>query len=300
MQAEKIPYVFIMGLAHCGSTLLTFLVNAHPEIASVGEIERLRLFIPDSWSRKTDGCSCGRSFYACPFWNRALAGFAARGHGFDKIDYFNYTPPQKQIADEKLKAFVEAVLDVTGKRVFLDASKQPALIEPLFANPYLDVRVINLYRDARASINAWLKDLNPEASHLSARANRLENVLFRTFHAWRVIRSWRQKERERQAVLASLPVERVLSVKYETLAAAPRETMEKIFAFLGVEAGQGTVEGFKSSVEHHIIGNPMRISGQERIVVDESWRTEMQANTLHLFRLLGGERLNREMGYDND
>ena len=297
MKAEKTPYTFILGLEHGGSSHLAFLLNAHPEIATLGEIERLRVFIPDTWNRKTDTCFCGRTFYACPFWNRVLAGFAARGHGFDEIDYFTYSPDQKQMADDKLKALAEAVLDVSGKRVFLDASKFPRYVKPLFENPHLDVRIINLYRDGRASINLWLNHLRRTPSNRRLPVNWWRNGLLRQITISRIIWAWRRQETERQSVLATIPTDRVLSIKYEDLVTTPQKTLRSIFAFLRVDEEFEVVEGSKFAVEQHIIGNQMLLHSQEKIIPDDKRRTEMEADSLFLFRFLRGERLNRKIGY---
>jgi hypothetical protein len=297
MQAKKTDYTFILGLSHCGSTLLTFLLNAHPEIATVGEIERLRAFIPDRWARKKDACSCGRSFYECPVWNRILAGFAARGHGFNDVDYFAYNTEQKPEADAKLKAFTDAVLEVSEKRVFLDASKKAGIVKSIFDNPYLNVKVINLYRDGRGVVNSWLKHEKRGASRrMHSTGTRGDNHR-RPVDVFRTIWRWRRLEMERQSVLAAIPADRVLSVKYEDLATASQKTLREIFVFLQVDPRVDVVPDFKSAVEHHVIGNPMRLDEWEEIVPDTSWRTEMQAGSLLLFRLLGGERLNRMAGY---
>ncbi len=298
MQTEpRVPYVFLLGLAHSGSTLLTFLLNAHPEIATIGEIERLRTFIPDRWSRKSDSCSCGRPFYECPFWNRVLAGFAARGHGFDEIDYFAYRPSQKPVADEKLKALAESVIDVSQKRIFLDASKYPRFLGPLSANPHLDLRVINLYRDGRATVNSWLRHLRHRPAYKRLPENWREHALLRPLITGRIIWEWRRREKERQRALTWLPAGSYYSVKYEELCAAPAGTLEKIFDFLQVDAEADLETGFKSEVEHHIIGNQMRLNRQEKIILDEKWRTQMKPDMLSAFRLLGGERLNQHLGY---
>ena len=171
---------------HSGSTLLSFLLNAHPEIVTVGETCRIGVNIPDRWTRKAGKCSCGKPYYYCDFWNRVLAGIAARGVGISKPDYFRfemfnigvlnyayrkaYSRPlgrtilrlslplyrrKKELADKKLCAFVESVLEVSGKTIFLDASKAPYWIYPLSQNPFFDLWILDLYRDGRGVVDSW-------------------------------------------------------------------------------------------------------------------------------------------------
>ena len=68
--------VYIAGMSHSGSTLLNLMLNAHPEMMSVGElIDLARRAIPQDAKRtKYTPCLCGApSLCECQFWSRVNA-----------------------------------------------------------------------------------------------------------------------------------------------------------------------------------------------------------------------------------
>lgn len=275
-----LPYAFILGMSHSGSTLLAFLLNAHPEIVCIGETSRLSELLPPRWRPGNDRCSCGLNYFACDFWNRTLAGMAARGQGLGEPDFFDYSRSGRRQAALKLKAFVESSLDVAGARVFADASKHPHLVRPLAGNPHLDLKLINLTRDGRAVFNSWRK-------------NRQESP------PDRVARRWLRQEERREAALKLAPHERRLDVRYEDLAQDPPSAMRRIFEFLAVDPDVDVVGGYKTRVPHHIVGNRMRLDSGESIVFDESWRRELPSTWMETFRRMGGPARNRSLGYED-
>lgn len=277
MAENKIPYVYIAGLSHSGSTLLAFLLNAHPELVSIGEASRVGEVLPDRWATRKDLCSCGKPFFYCEFWNRTLAGLAARGFGLQASDPFDGPESEAQPDQRKWQAFVEAVLDVSGANVFVDASKAAAYVTRLQGHSGLDLKVINLLRDGRGVIFSWMKRLPDTPPEI-------------------VIGSWVQHENERAARLRSMDPDRILEVRYEDLCLTPVETLEKIFTFVGVDPAFDVTVGYKSAVNHHVIGNQMRLTGDEQITLDETWRREMDDRIIEKFFDLGGA-INARNGY---
>lgn len=268
-------YVYIIGLSHSGSTLLSFLLNAHPEVVSVGEVSRLGDLIPDRWQEKNDLCSCRRPFFLCEFWNRTLAGMAARGHGLVSGDPFG------ERIEEKLPAFVAATLDVGGARIFVDASKIPSHAPRLLGIASFDTRFINLLRDARGILYSWSKRL------LSASNEKL-------------VLQWLRQERLRQAVLRQLPPERVYTLRYEDLCREPVKVTRALLAFLGADPAPDVTSRFKSTHPHHIIGNPMRLTDDETIRLDEGWHDGLPREVLDLLDHQGGHGMNHRNGYARD
>lgn len=273
-----IPYVYLLGQSHSGSTVLAFLANAHPEVVSVGEVSRLGEILPDRWRQKNDSCSCGQPFYHCPFWNRALAGLAARGHGLTVTDPFGYPRGERKVAERRLLALVESMLEISGKRVFFDASKTLACAPVIAKNPHFRVSFLDLYRDGRGIVISWLRrvvEKQPE----------------------RVVRAWVEREKLRRKALAALGPAPVLRLKYEDFARSPREELRRLFAFLGVETEADVTAGFKSRVEHHIVGNQMRLNDQETITLDEKWRAAWTPEMERVFTAFGADEINRRNGY---
>ena len=275
---QKLLYVYIAGMEHSGSTILTFLLNAHPQITSTGEVNVAHEILPVRWQNRRGTCSCGQHYYECFFWQRVLAGMAARGYGLNgKSFYWPDTGSSEEAGNQKILAFAEAVLDVSGASVFVDASKRADFVQPLLKNSLIDLRIINLYRDGRGIVNSWKKN-NPKISIA------------------RLIRKWVAQEKARTKILREVPKERVYALKYEELCATPDEILQKLYRFIGVSSDVETIEGYKTKVEHHIVGNPMRLNQTETIRLDEKWRQQLSQRDLLTFRLLGSPQ-NRRNGY---
>lgn len=86
-------------------------------------------------------------------------------------------------------------------------------------------------------------------------------------------------------------------VHYEMLAQDPDVVMRGIFAFIGVDPSVQVSTGYKSTVEHHIVGNPMRLNDSEGIRFDEKWRKLWDDGMLDQFKRLFGDSMNKQNGY---
>src|SRR5512146_2737200 len=77
-------FVGIETTSFSGATLLCFLLNAHPEIASIGEMNGLVLKNPDTYT-----CSCGKNIKTGEFWQGMQREMARCGFEFDLADFRN-------------------------------------------------------------------------------------------------------------------------------------------------------------------------------------------------------------------
>jgi hypothetical protein len=66
--SPRFKTVFVLGLAHCGSTLLGRMLGMHPAVLSVGELMRLGPAV-----ERDALCTCGAVMSQCPFWAPRLA-----------------------------------------------------------------------------------------------------------------------------------------------------------------------------------------------------------------------------------
>jgi len=62
----RFSVVFVLGIAHSGSTLLGRMLNMHSEVLCVGELLRLE----EALVNEDEKCSCGELMTACSFWTR--------------------------------------------------------------------------------------------------------------------------------------------------------------------------------------------------------------------------------------
>src|SRR5215469_10239405 len=65
--------VFVVGSGHSGSTLLSMMLGAHPEVLALSEISYF-----DRWIGLNDVCNCGVPVRSCPLWSKVVARISAR------------------------------------------------------------------------------------------------------------------------------------------------------------------------------------------------------------------------------
>ncbi len=291
-----IPYVYILGMPHSGSTLLTFLLNAHPQLISVGEVALVGRILPARWAERRGQCSCGQLFYQCDFWIRVLETAAHRGLRLGHPDFFRFSQRAEKDAQNALLYFVESVLQVGGAQIFIDSSKSPEYLDVLARNDGIQLYVLDFYRDGRALLYAWLKHIShPLVDKWFPNWRRAR--FLRSWITRKLVNGWVRKEKERRTALQKVNSRYVFRLKYEDLCSQPVETMRSVFRFLGVDSSVDVTQGFKSQVEHHIIGNQMRLSRHDRILLDQKWIQALPAYALETFAKAGGRETNLSNGY---
>ncbi len=294
MEERKIPYVFLTSHAFSGSTLTSFLLGAHPEIATVGMLTGPATHL----DLKTYRCSCGNLFQQDPFWqdvttavNQYGVSYSLNQHLGTRIEFgsnnlirqirtgslrsnalekfrdwlmFNLWPGHKQAMLELVhrnEIFAQAILDVSGKPVFLDTSKDPMRLRYLRLSPRIDLYVIHLVRDVRGVV----------ASIMSRRSDM--TVKQATNH-------WLVAEHNIRRHLESVPESRQILVHYEDIATNPLQTLNRLFTFMGVKPLEQMVD-FREA-DNHILGNKMRKRSSSEIKLDERWQTVLSESQLQL------------------
>jgi Sulfotransferase family len=299
--------VYIMGHGYSGSTLLTFLLGAHPEIATIGELgiaPRGKTTTPEEYL-----CSCRTPIRHCGFWQRVSREMAERGHDFDIWEAdLDFRARDGGLSDvvlravqrgplleaargaalhtipgarrelfrvlDRIESLVEIVTNIKGCDTFVDSSKRPerAVLMRRFGN--FDMKVIHLVRDGRAVSWSTMKNLGVDEQEAT--------------------RSWLADNRGCHHARRYFPADRWLTLRYEDLCAEPLAVLHRIYGFLGVSAKNG-IHDFRA-FDHHIIGNRMRLSSTAEIRLDESWKQALSPEQMALIeRRIGG--LNRQFGY---
>ena len=287
-RSRPIPLGFIAGAGYSGSTLTAFILNTHPTIFSPGEMGPVAAFERDDYP-----CSCGAALIACPFFASVAETMSRKGVDFDlrhwRLNYrFSRNPyverllrlafanprvemlhraayalvrPYRRLVashHRRLHAFVQAVLEMSGKEICLDATKAPARVSGLRRIPAFNLRVIHLVRDPRGYCNSARRRLRqslPESAHVWVRTNLLVHRQIRALAADTWIR-----------------------VRYESLCGDPEREFPRVAAFLGADGFQ-MPDDFRAC-SHHIIGNKMRLpaDGRSRVIADETWKTDLSAD----------------------
>jgi hypothetical protein len=308
VERPRIRYVCLPGSRFTGSTLLGSLLNEHPDCASIGAatglIRRTDL--------STYQCSCGELFRKCEFWNHIAARTRALGHpvnvfetnfwnthlrlsrnhlingllvrslGWDRLnrgrDAILRRIPGAGAAISRMAwntwSLASAVLERTGKTVFVDTARDHQRPKYLAPFPMLDVKVIHLIRDPRGNSASIMKHTGVDVATAA--------------------RQWTHSNAEAARVRRYLPPERWMSLHYEALCADPAGVLDRISDFLGI--GRPMMQhGFRNSVSH-IIGNKMRMKGLGEIREDLSWQTGLGNADLSTIARIAGST-SRSLGY---
>lgn len=282
--------VYVVGWGRSGSTLLDNVLGELDEFVSVGELASL-------WGQIRAGarCGCGEPVAHCEFWARVLDG--AFGKGGRTLDFahraselvhrvvrlrkvwriLRYTPLESRPWPE-LDSYVDLLSDlysgisaVSGARVIVDSSKNPAgaavlrLVHDI--NPYF----VQLVRDPRAVAFSWQRSVAlPE---FEGRREMGRPSPIRSSVQWTTCNLAAQAVRNRE-------LERSLLMRYETFVQAPRESVERILFLAGRQSDLAFVQGSSVSLgrNHTVGGNPSRFrTGTVKLRLDDEWRTKQMS-----------------------
>lgn len=296
------------GSPFTGSTLLGVLLNEHPRLASVGAATGLIRGI----DLTTYVCSCGRLFRECEFWSgiadrtrelghpvdvyqtnfwntnlrlshsKLLNGLLIRSLGQDQVNDVRdaliwHLPPVRRAMSAmgwNTWALATAVLERTGKQVFVDTARDHQRPKYLWNHPRLDVKVIHLIRDPRGNSASIMKHANVGAAEAA--------------------RQWRHYNLEADRVRRYLPQDRWMTIYYEELCADAGQVLDRISDFLGVERARTQPD--PQDPDRHIIGNPMRLKALSEIREDRSWQTKLRKDELSVIAKIAGPA-SRELGF---
>jgi hypothetical protein len=307
--SRRIPYVCMPGSPFTGSTLLGLLLNEHPHLASIGAGTGLIRDIDLS----TYACSCGKLFRECEFWaqvatrtrelghpvnvfetnfwnthlrlshNKLINALLVRSLGQDQIndvrDALIWRIPRVRRAISEMGwntwSLASAVLERTGKRVFVDTARDHQRPKYLWDHPRLDVKVIHLIRDPRGNSASIMKHANVDAASAA--------------------RQWRHYNLEAARVRRYLPAQAWMTLYYEELCADAGKVLDRISDFLGVERARSQPD--PHDPDRHIIGNPMRLKALSEIREDRSWQTNLGREELNVIARIAGSA-SRELGFN--
>jgi len=303
---RRIPYVCMPGSPYTGSTLLGALLNEHPDCASIGAATGLIRRVDLTTYR----CSCGKLFTECEFWHDVAARTKALGHPVDvfKTNFWNTHPrvtqharlnamlmrslgwnPLNDVRDALIGRFTQgkvsqaawntwslayAILEKTGKSVFIDTARDHQRPKYLATHPLLDVKVIHLIRDPRGNSASIMKHTGVDSASAA--------------------RQWRRYNVEAARVKRYLPVESWLTLRYEDLCADPGAMLDRVSDFLGIV--RAPIQPVVHTADQHLIGNAMRLKGGGAIREDRSWQTRLSSADLAVIERIAGPT-SRRLGF---
>jgi hypothetical protein len=262
--------VYISGYGRSGSTLLDVLLGNLPGVVSLGEVGSLSR----RWARG-ERCACGATLDTCPFWSAVVARlpggtadlaelgkliatheswWRTSGVGTDGMRYLELT-----------RELLEACATESGARWLVDSSKttygharRPA---QLMALRDLELRALHLVRQAADVGAAARKGRNSDLA--SERAE--------PWWRWRTgiaMVGWVIANRRARWVTSRLGAVGARTLRFESLLAAPEQTVRDLATWLGVDPGPVSTAlqaGAALPVGHLVGGNRWARDGGLRL-----------------------------------
>jgi hypothetical protein len=233
-------------------------------------------------------CGCGTAFSQCPFWREVMrlattetgpidphrmitlqergtrvrhlpATFLRRARGRARLAEYPAT----------LAAVVRAIAQVGAAHTVVDSSKLPPYGAILREAPGVDLRVVHLVRDPRATAFSWGQKKNLPDLGTAA--------VMQQQGAWRAAALWDTWNVAAEALGRSLG-DRYLRVRYEDLMADPATILRDVLAVMGQpDASVPLVGGTRRATlvpSHTVAGNPDRFhAGDVELSSDDRWKT---------------------------
>jgi hypothetical protein len=285
---SRITVVYLGGFGRSGSTLVERMLGAAPGWFNVGELVDLARSV----ARFDELCGCGLPFRTCPVWThvgeRAFGGWSEqvldRLTGLQRAAgrqrhlpglLTSQRPPSDALTGLRATytRIYQAVAEVTGNNVVVDASKGPALGASLAGAPDIDLRMLHLVRDPRAVAWSWTRHVErPHATHGNEQMWRIP--VHRAAAQWTAL----QLEMEAIARFGGVAFARL---RYEDFVADPLASLVEATTALDLPlspADLPTVERGQVMFDpsHGLSGNPTRFrSGPVQLRRDDAWTTEM-------------------------
>jgi hypothetical protein len=272
MTGETRPRVlFILGAGHCGSTLLSMLLNGHPACVAVSELSLLH-----------SSLAAGDSVLDRPEWQTARRAFEAKaGMRLEQLSLLH--PSWRTFAtwsDTQVLAWarpratlMSCLAEATGRSWIVDGSKSWQQLYLMHRSGLFDLRVVHLIRDARGVVHAYKRKYGGVRHGLS---------------------KWLKASAAAFALAPQLR-DHWLRVQYEQLASDPSATLTKICGLMGLVYDPAMLR-FRDHAWLGIGGNRMAKSTDTIIRLDEKWRREMSRRDRLIVDLVSGP-VNRYYGY---
>ncbi len=274
MKKNSPQILYLLGAGRSGTTMLTTVLNNHPQIFAVGEMHQFLDYVRDN-----KDCSCGADLSDCSFWSPILSQLDT--HHLSKketVTFSNdlewHTHIPKHLIGKPNKEYshlVNAIFDAIDSEVdaswLLDSSKYISRYLLLRKNKHLTVKGIYMVRDVRGVIYSFGKNVQTPKKPFSA-------ILYYT-----IINFWGQ--------LVSFFDSQVIRIRYEDFVKNPEAVLEKLEAHvLGHVTSRHKLEDQSFEIPHIIAGN--RLRSQKKLVIkqDVAWKENISRGKQLFYYLL--------------
>ena len=286
---RKTKVLYIAGAGRSGSTVLGQVLGGVEGFFTVGEL----FYLWDRGLVENRLCGCGEFFKECPFWREVLERSFG---GVDRIDaegmlhlreqsvsnrqllFMSARERQRALARaahylESLETLYHGVRHASQSKVIVDTSKSPAYCFGLDSIPSIDVYVVHLVRDPRATAYSWWvrKKRQPASenrpSRYMTRHKPIKTSLIWDAYNLLVEKTWANE------------IDRYMFLRYEDFVEDPQGVLGDILRFVDEEDSETPFTSEREvslSVNHVFSGNPSRLhDGSVTIEPDEEWKRKM-------------------------
>lgn len=276
-----IKLIYVVGLGHSGSTLLDLILGSHSSIESVGELKDFGEYFPgeyfpnDRLPREKCICTCGLPANECEYWHKVRSETELICGKSNAELKFN---EQKQFEENNYR-LMEAILDISGKRIICDSSKSYPRLKKFLNSELFDVFILHLVRDGRAVAFSYKKAgerLKKQGKLLTGQEKSLYGYYKQLWH-------WQKINIKLHSQFKNL--DNYLCIRYEDLVAAPQEYISKILQIINLEFERNQLEFWKFN-HHNIDGNRMRVKGKQEIKQDRSYLERLSTKEWRLGTIL--------------
>lgn len=273
-----------MSQRYSGSTLLSFLLATHPEIATIGERRKFYNKSIKPNPNENQICSCGQEFQNCAFWSSIKQRFLTKVSPKDlkpnvtEFQIFRNKYVQRIVSEiykfSLLNGFSKSMLPF-GKRMdsmiqlnqllakeilalencstFLDASK--VIDHALYLSQIkdFDFYIIWLTRDPRAQVHSAIK-----------------------YNDWSIERAaqhWIKEMNTNEQILAKTNIAHT-KLRYEALCQNPEKEIKRILEFVGLDSNKISLE-FRAKGQHIMGNDVMRLGKDTKIKERKEWQTAL-------------------------
>lgn len=298
MDNSPVKVLYVAGLGRSGSTILANTLGQVEGFFSGGELN----FIWKHALIENRLCGCGRPSRECPFWGPVFDGeFGGQSEDLAReMMRLQYSGARTRhiplmLTDggrEKIRArlgkfldntgrLYKAIRSVSGSRVVVDTSKEPAYGYALGMVPGIDLRVLHLVRDPRAAAYSWAKKKpQPDSADREFMHQKTPAQSAVLWDAWNaaIEALWRRTP------------EKYLRLRYEDFIADPRASFEAMLKLVGEGGSELPLVGereVKLGISHTVSGNPNRFdTGAVELKQDQAWTEKMSPRDQRLVTAL--------------
>jgi hypothetical protein len=285
--SAPVKVLYVVGLGRSGSTILSNSLGQILGFFSGGELN----FIWRHNVIENRLCGCGRPFRECPVWTKVMDEAFGGIDGVDPREMMRLqnlgtrtrhipsmlTEKGRRGLAERLEKLLlnygrlyEAIGTVTGSRVIVDSSKEPAHGFAMGMVPGVDFYALHLIRDPRAAAFSWSKKkYQPDTD--------TKEYMVR-FSPTKSSALWDSWNASAEALWRRTP-ERYLRIRYEDFVSDPSQSFEKILRLVREPDAEPPLVGereVKLGVSHTVSGNPNRFeTGAVELRTDREWISKM-------------------------